>query len=224
MLLDLLAEQDEDAADEDYNTSRAAYQCLQLFAQTVGADIVQAVLGFVERNLRHEDWHWREAAVSAFGAIMEGPPEQMLEPLVKQALPVLIQMMEDTAVQVQDAAAYTLGRVCENVTDAIDPQTHLPPLVRSLFTGLSNNPKMASSCCWALMNLADRFAGEPGASVNPLSAHFPDSVTHILRVTERWDFQPTCSKATTDEEQPGWRCSASHGCLRSFEHFRDQRR
>ncbi|KAI4199118.1 MAG: hypothetical protein LQ346_002637 [Caloplaca aetnensis] len=187
VLLDLLAEQDEDAADEDYNTSRAAYQCLQLFAQTVGADIVQAVLGFVERNLRHDDWHWREAAVSAFGAIMEGPPEQMLEPLVRQALPVLIQMMEDTAVQVQDAAAYTLGRVCENVSDAIDPQTHLPPLVRSLFTGLSNNPKMASSCCWALMNLADRFAGEPGASANPLSAHFPDSVTHILRVTESPD-------------------------------------
>lgn len=185
VLLELLAQQDEDASEEDYNISRAAYQCLQLFAQTVGGDIVQAVLGFVERNLRHDDWHWRDAAVSAFGAIMEGPDEKMLEPLIKQALPVLIQMMEDTAVQVQDSAAYTLGRICENVSNAIDPQTHLPPLVRSLFTGLSNNPKMASSCCWALMNLADRFAGEPGAEVNDLSAHFPDSITHILRVTER---------------------------------------
>lgn len=111
----------------------------------------------------------------------------MLEPLIKQALPVLIQMMDDTAVQVKDSAAYTLGRICENVSDAIDPQTHLAPLVGSLFTGLSSNPKMAGSCCWALMNLADRFAGEPGAHVNPLSPHFPDSVTHILRVTERWD-------------------------------------
>lgn len=158
---------------------------MQLFAQTVGSDIVQTVLGFVERNLRHADWHWRDAAVSAFGAIMEGPEEKMLEPLIKQALPVLIQMMDDTAVQVKDSAAYTLGRICENVSDAIDPQTHLAPLVGSLFTGLSSNPKMAGSCCWALMNLADRFAGEPGAHVNPLSAHFPDSVTHILRVTER---------------------------------------
>ncbi|KAL8943884.1 MAG: hypothetical protein Q9216_000778 [Gyalolechia sp. 2 TL-2023] len=184
VLLELLAQQDEDSAEEDYNISRAAYQCLQLFAQTVGGDIVQTVLGFVERNLRHTDWHWRDAAVSAFGAIMEGPDEKMLEPLIKQALPVLIQMMDDTAVQVKDSAAYTLGRICENVSDAIDPQTHLAPLVGSLFTGLSSNPKMAGSCCWALMNLADRFAGEPGANVNPLSAHFPDSVTHILRVTE----------------------------------------
>lgn len=184
VLLELLAQQDEDSTEEDYNISRAAYQCLQLFAQTVGGDIVQTVLGFVERNLRHADWHWRDAAVSAFGAIMEGPEEKMLEPLIKQALPVLIQMMDDNAVQVKDSAAYTLGRICENVSDAIDPQTHLAPLVGSLFTGLSSNPKMAGSCCWALMNLADRFAGEPGAHVNPLSAHFPDSVTHILRVTE----------------------------------------
>ncbi|KAL8872567.1 MAG: hypothetical protein Q9174_001825 [Haloplaca sp. 1 TL-2023] len=187
VLLDLLAQQDEDAAEEDYNISRAAYQCLQLFAQSVGGDIVQAVLSFVEVNLRHNDWHWRDAAVSSFGAIMEGPDEKMLEPLVKQALPVLIQMMKDEAVQVKDSAAYTLGRICENVSDAIDPQTHLPPLVQELFTGLSSNPKMAGSCCWALINLADRFGGEPGAQVNPLTPHFQDSVTHILKVTEGTD-------------------------------------
>ncbi|KAL8953099.1 MAG: hypothetical protein Q9222_001037 [Ikaeria aurantiellina] len=184
VLLDLLGQQDEDAAEEDYNISRAAYQCLQLFAQAVGGDIVQAVLGFVEQHLRHADWHWRDAAVSAFGAIMEGPDEKMLEPLIKQALPVLIQMMDDSNVQVKDSAAYTLGRICENVSDSIDPHTHLAPLVRSLFSGLSSNPKMAGSCCWALMNLADRFAGEPGGSTNPLSPHLQDSVTHILRVTE----------------------------------------
>ncbi|KAL8642533.1 MAG: hypothetical protein Q9228_000797 [Teloschistes exilis] len=184
VLLELLAQQDEDAAEEDYNISRAAYQCLQLFAQSVGGDIVQVVLGFVESNLRHANWHWRDAAVSAFGAIMEGPDEKLLEPLIKQALPVLIDTMNDSVVQVKDSAAYTLGRICENVSESIDQQTHLTPLVRSLFAGLSSNPKMAGSCCWALMNLTDRFAGEPGAQVNPLSPHFQDSITHILKVTE----------------------------------------
>lgn len=187
VLLELLAQQDEDAGDEDYNISRAAYQCLQLYAQTVGGDLIQIVLGFVEQNLRHADWHWRDAAVSAFGAIMEGPDEKMLDPLIKQALPVLIGMMDDSAVQVKDSAAYALGRICENVSEAIDSQVHLPPLIGALFGGLSSSPKMASSCCWALMNLADRFAGEPGCQENPLSAHFQDSVTHLLGVTERYD-------------------------------------
>lgn len=184
VVLELLAQQDEDAGDEDYNISRAAYQCLQLFAQTIAGDITPLVLGFVEQNLRNEDWHYRDAAVSAFGAIMEGPDEKVLDPLVKQALSVLIGMMDDSVVQVKDSAAYALGRICESVPDSIDAQTHLPPLIVALFTGLSSNPKMANSCCWALMNLADRFAGEPGCQENPLSAQFQGSIDHLLGVTQ----------------------------------------
>ncbi|KAL9128190.1 MAG: hypothetical protein Q9217_003090 [Psora testacea] len=184
VLLQLLAQQDEDAADEDYNISRAAYQCLQLYAQTVGGELVQTVLGFVELNLRHADWHFRDAAVSAFGAIMEGPDEKMLQPLIKQGLPVLIGMMDDPVVQVKDSAAFALGRICENVSESIDAQEHLRPLIGALFAGLSSSPKMAGSCCWALMNLAERFAGEPGCQENPLSPHFQESVTTLLSVTE----------------------------------------
>ena len=182
----MLTQQDEDAGDEDYNISRAAYQCLQLFAQTVGGDLIQNVLGFVEQNLRHDDWHRRDAAVSAFGAIMEGPDEKMLDPLVRQALPVLIAMMEDPSVHVKDSVAFALGRICDNVSDSIDPRVNLPSLIQALFTGLSSNPRMANSCCWALMSIADRFAGDPGCQENALSAHFEDSVTHLLRVTETY--------------------------------------
>ncbi|KAK4989010.1 karyopherin Kap95 [Elasticomyces elasticus] len=187
VLLELLAKQDEDAADDEYNVSRAAYQCLQLWAQAVGSTVVPPVLAFVEKNLRSEDWHYRDAAVSAFGAIMEGPEEKVLDPLVKQALPVLIGMMDDQVVQVKDSSAYALGRICEASADSIDPSLHLQPLVASLFQGLSSHPRMASSCCWALMNLADRFAGEPGCAANPLSPHFQASITHLLQVTERND-------------------------------------
>ena len=185
VLLELLSQQDEDAGDEEYNISRAAYQCLQLFAQTVGSEIIPTVLGFVEQNLRHDDWHRRDAAVSAFGAIMEGPDLQTLDPLVRQALPVLIAMMDDPVVQVKDSVAYALGRICENVSDSIHPQVNLPSLIQVLFAGLSSNPKMANSCCWALMSIAEKFAGEPGCEDNDLSAHFQDSVTHLLRITER---------------------------------------
>ncbi|EMC92203.1 hypothetical protein BAUCODRAFT_78155 [Baudoinia panamericana UAMH 10762] len=184
VLLDLLARQDEDAADDEYNISRAAYQCVQLWAQAVGSQIVAQVLQFVEKNLRSEDWHQRDAAVSAFGAIMEGPDEKVLEPLVKQALPVLIGMMNDSSIQVKDSAAYALGRICEAVPDAIDPNEHLQTLISALFQGLSSHPKMAASCCWALMNLADRFAGEPGCQTNALSPHFQASVQSLLQLTE----------------------------------------
>jgi importin subunit beta-1 len=187
VLLMLLTKQDEDAGDEEYNISRAAYQCLQLYAQSVRQLIIQPVLAFVEANLRSEDWHARDAAVSAFGAIMEGPEESTLEPIVKQALPVIIGMMNDKVITVKDSTAYALGRITEACSEAIDPAVHLPQLIGSLFEGLISSPKMAGSCCWALMNLAERFSGDIGCQENPLSPHFNESISRLLQVTERGD-------------------------------------
>lgn len=187
VLLQLLTKQDEDATDDEYNISRAAYQCLQLYAQAVGAGIIPPVIQFVEANLRHENWRNRDAAVSAFGAIMEGPGEQIMEPMVKQALGILINMMNDESLHVKDSTAYALGRITEFCSDAIDPNEHLPALVQALFQGLLSNPKMASSCCWALMNLAERFGGDDGKGSNHMTPHFHQSVTHLLNVTARPD-------------------------------------
>ncbi|RVD87404.1 uncharacterized protein DFL_001640 [Arthrobotrys flagrans] len=188
VLLELLTKQDEDATDDEYNVSRAAYQCLCLYAQTVGGLIITPVLTFVELNLRHENWRMRDAAVSAFGAIMEGPDVKMLDPLIKQALPLLVSMMSDKVVMVKDSAAYALGRICECCGSAIEANVHLHGLITALFTGLDDNTRMAGSCCWALMNLAESFGGDSAMQPeNPLSKHFPDSVTALLKATERPD-------------------------------------
>lgn len=188
VLLELLTHQDEDAADDEYNTARAAYQCLSLYALCVGGMLISDVLQFVEANIRSDDWRKRDAAVSAFGAIMEGPDFALLEPLVKQALPVLVGMMDDQVLMVKDSAAYTLGKICEQCGLAIDAQLHLPSLIQALFSGLKDSPRMASSCCWALMNLADRFGydSQDGDEV-PLSKYFKDSVSALLQTTERQD-------------------------------------
>ncbi|EPS41284.1 hypothetical protein H072_4856 [Dactylellina haptotyla CBS 200.50] len=188
VLLELLTKQDEDATDDEYNISRASYQCLCLYSQTVGGLIITPVLTFVEMNLRHEDWRMRDAAVSAFGAIMEGPDVKMLDPLVKQALPVLVAMMSDKVVMVKDSAAYALGRICECCGSAIEANVHLQGLIGALFSGLSDNTRMAGSCCWALMNLAESFGGESATQTeNPLSKHFSESVGALLQATERQD-------------------------------------
>ncbi|KAI5301178.1 karyopherin beta [Ascosphaera pollenicola] len=187
VLLQLMTTQDEDSTDDDYDTSRAAYQALQLYSQCVGNEIIPPVLEFVEANLRNDNWHYRDAAVAAFGAIMDGPEFQTLEPLVKQALPVLINMMADPDVHVKDSAAYALGRICDYCSDAIDQENHLQPLIACLFHGLASTSKIAGSCCWALMNLTDRFAGEVGAETNPLSKHYQDSISALLQLTEKND-------------------------------------
>lgn len=180
-----MTKQDEDVAEEEYNIARAAYQCLQLWATCVTNPIVQPVLGFVEKNLRSENWQDRNAAVEAFGAIVDGPDPNMLDPIIKQALPLLIGMMDDSHILVKDSTAFALGRICMYTPNSVDPVAHLQPLVTALFNGLVSNSRTASSCCWALVALADQFAGDPGAQQNPLTPFFQASVTHLLRVTEQ---------------------------------------
>ncbi|RMZ78405.1 hypothetical protein DV738_g3918, partial [Chaetothyriales sp. CBS 135597] len=188
VLLNLLTQVEEDDADDEYNTARAAYQCLQLYAQTIGGDIVPIVLVFVEQNIRGANWRQRDAAVSAFGAIMDGPDIKILDPLVKQALPILIKtMLEDKQVQVQDSSAYALSRICDYCADCIDPTEHLPQLMEALFRGLESNPKIASSCCLALLNLTERFACDGNSTPNQLTKYFEQSVSLLLAVTAKQD-------------------------------------
>jgi len=195
VLLLLLTKQDEDAADDEYNVSRAAYQCLSLYAQCVGNGVIPPVIQFIEANLRNEDWHQRDAAVSAFGAIMEGPEEKVLVPMVRQALAPLVEMMmSDPSLHVKDSVAYALGRITENASEAIDPATNMSALIQSLFSGLMSSPKMAASCCWALMNLVERFS-YPDQDQNYISPHFNQSVHSLLEVTGRGDCEPSVRTA-----------------------------
>ncbi|KAJ5288376.1 hypothetical protein PENANT_c056G05751 [Penicillium antarcticum] len=187
VLLEAMCRQNEEIGGDEYDVSHAAYQALQLYAQCVRDDIVLPVVTFVGENCRNEDWRRRDAAVAAFGAIMEGPEPSVLEPLIKQALSLptgLLGMMNDSALQVRDSAAYALGRVCDSCPEALDPDLHLQPLIAGLLNGISSDPRMVDSCCWALINVVDRFSGDAGSGTNPLSKHFKDSVRTLLAVTE----------------------------------------
>ena len=191
VLLQLLTRQEEDADEDEWNVSMAAGTCLGLLAQAVTDNIVPAVIPFIEANIRAQDWHQREAAVMAFGSILDGPDPTVLEPLVNQALPILIDMMADQNVQVRDTVAWTLGRICDIQTNAIKPEIHLRPLVSVLVNGLQDNPRIATNCCWGLMSLADSMSyadDEPSVQPGPMSPYYEGIVSSLLRATETYVF------------------------------------
>ena len=162
--------------------------CLSLLAGAVQDSIVAAVIPFIEANIKSEDWHHREAAVMAFGSILEGPDPVVLTPLVNQALPLLIAMMSDSDVQVKDTTAWTLGRICDTMIETIKPDVHLPPLVEVLIVGLRDNPRIVTNCCWALMNLAEQtglyYPDSDGNQPSPLSKFYQAIMAALLQVTE----------------------------------------
>lgn len=104
---------------------------------------------------QNPDWRFRDAAVMAFGSILEGPDAVQLKPIVEQAMPFLFKLMHDSSVNVRDTAAWTIGRVCEIIPDAAVAPPNLQPLLQALVTGLTAEPRVASNVCWAFSSLAE---------------------------------------------------------------------
>ncbi|KAI0033513.1 karyopherin Kap95 [Vararia minispora EC-137] len=188
VLLTLLTKQDEDADEDEWDVSMAAGTCLGFLAQAVHDSIVPMVIPFIEANIKNPDWHFREAAVMAFGSILGGPDPQVLTTLVNQALPLLIEMMTDQNLHVKDTTAWTLGRICEALISCIKPDVHLHPLVAALVRGLQDNPRIVANCCWALINLAEGifeiYEPAEGQESGPLSPYFHGIISQLLAVTE----------------------------------------
>ncbi|KAG4094253.1 karyopherin Kap95 [Neocallimastix lanati (nom. inval.)] len=186
-LLWLLTKKGMDDEDDEWNISMAAATCLSLLATCVEDDIVAPVLPFVESNINNTDWVYREAAIMAFGSILEGPNPVNLYPLVNQALPLLVNLMKDDITQVKDTTAWTLGRISDVLPDTLKNEATLQSLVTVVTEGLSDTPRVASNCCWCLMNLAEQLEPED-LEVNetyPLSKYFEGIITALLNASQQ---------------------------------------
>ncbi|KAF9404839.1 karyopherin beta [Podila epigama] len=186
-LLQLMTKHEEEDDEDEWNLSMAAGTCLSLTAQCAGDACVPPVIQFVEANIRHTEWQFREASVMAFGSILEGPsPELLIQP-VSQALPFLIEMMSDPIVKVKDTTAWTLGRISQFLIDCIKPDIHLKPLIEALVRGLSDSSRIVSNCCLSLMNLAEQLQGAEGddSATSMMSPYFDPIVLALMNITGR---------------------------------------
>ncbi|SCU90613.1 LANO_0D09362g1_1 [Lachancea nothofagi CBS 11611] len=183
-LLNLLSTQNEDAEDDDWNVAMSAGACLQLFAQNCGNYVVDPVLRYVELNITSENWRNREAAVMAFGSILDGPDKVQLTNLIHQALPPILQLIKDPSLQVKETVAWCIGRIADLVIGAIDPQTHLPDVIQACLQGLEDHPKVATNCAWTIINLVEQMADIQGS---PIYNYYPILVEALMKAANRTD-------------------------------------
>ena len=86
------------------------------------------------------------------GSILEGPEPTNLKPIVEQAMPMMINLLKDPSIAVRDTAAWTVGRVCEIVSEAVINEQYLTPLLEALVEGLGADPRVAANVCWVSMD------------------------------------------------------------------------
>jgi len=189
-----LTKQEEFDDDDEWNPCKAAGVCLMLIATCCEDSIIPHVLPFVKDNISSPDWRFRDAAVMSFGSILEGPDPTGLKPLVEQAMPLLIDLLKDSSVAVRDTTAWTVGRICDMIPDAVITEQYLNPLLHALVEGLTAEPRVAANVCWAFSSLAEaayEAADVPEEGSEPetycLSSYFEPIVQKLLETTDRTD-------------------------------------
>jgi importin subunit beta-1 len=144
----------EDGQDEDsYNKSTEAAACLASIANTITDDILPRVVPWVQAQISSQNWHQREAAVMAFGCIMEGPSDAHLAQYIHQGvMDTLIMYLNDSEDLVKNSAAWTIRRITEFASTAINPL--VTPLCGKLIEALNaSEPATANHLCWAIHNM-----------------------------------------------------------------------
>jgi len=213
VLLETMTKQEEDSEDDSWNAAMAAATCLSFIANTVGDLIVPEVVPFVTQHINNENWHFREAAAMAFGSILEGPRESIVD-LIQRGLPVFIVHLKDPSLPVKDTTAWTLGRICQLHPHTIS--SHFPQLLQGLIEGLQDETKVASNCCWALYNMAESLETAE-AETGPLSPHFEVLITVLLRTSERQDSAEDNLRLSAYETISALISSAPQDCDRYFD-------
>lgn len=188
VLLSLMTKQNEDPDDDDWSVAMAAGSCLQLFATTTGMYVVEPTLKFFASNIELTEWRNREAAVMAFGSILEGPGIDQLRSAVQEAIKPILNLITDPTLQVKETVAWCLGKIAEVALSAVDLSLDLEPLLRALLHGLGDHPKVSVNCCWALMNILEQLCQDaPEQETSILSRYYETFIPALVQLSNKED-------------------------------------
>jgi importin subunit beta-1 len=176
--------------DDEQSLAIQASCCMQLCARAVGDAILEFTMPLISGNIRQPDWHKREAATYAFGAIMEGCSEQAISQVTLQSLPVLVEMVKsEQHGKTKETAAWTLSRVTEFQFNVIPPPA-LDQVITAALTGLSDpSGGVCHQCCSILERVAKSQDDQDDAPTNVLSKYFSAVLQQLTVASGRADHQ-----------------------------------
>jgi len=166
------ADVDDDELLEAYGVAEAAQMTLQAIAGAVKDAVVDPVMRFINANFMSPDAKRRDAAIMAFGLIMEGPkPETLRARYIRDVLPHLFGRLKggaapDASTAVRSSAGFALANIFEGHVEVLNLGTELLPTVASLCAALEDEPAVVHQVTRALDNLVE--------SASELDAFSPD--------------------------------------------------
>ena len=172
------------------NKCMAATVCLMNITKTVKDDIFEIVKLFIQTNVSKRsapaDWRYREAAITAFGCIVEGPDSNKLLPFANEAFGFLLnQGLQDEHMMVRRTTLWTLGRIFEflhspSITPPLVTAVNINQIVDALMQAMQATHGMAQKACYSVQALAEGFS--PADESHALTPWFTGIIEALFKV------------------------------------------
>ncbi|KAI1370910.1 armadillo-type protein [Hypoxylon crocopeplum] len=150
---------DDANPDERWTLRKCSAAALDVFARDFRDPVFHSILPYLTKNLKHEDWPHREAAVLALGAVAEGCMN-VVTPHLPELVPYLISLLNDPEPVVRQITCWTLGRYSSWAADLTDPQQkqlYFEPMMEGILTKmLDSNKKVQEAGASAFANLEEK--------------------------------------------------------------------
>ncbi|OTA94378.1 hypothetical protein M434DRAFT_267600 [Hypoxylon sp. CO27-5] len=150
---------DDANPDERWTLRKCSAAALDVFARDFRDPVFESILPYLSKNLRHQDWPYREAAVLALGAVAEGCLN-VVTPHLPQLVPYLISLLNDPEPVVRQITCWTLGRYSSWAADLTDPtqkRLYFEPMMEGILTKmLDSNKKVQEAGASAFANLEEK--------------------------------------------------------------------
>ena len=168
-------EEGDENPDEKWTLRKCSAAALDVFATDFGASVFNSILPYLQTNLRHNDWPYREASVLALGAVAEGCMD-VVTPHLPELIPYLISLLDDAEPVVRQITCWTLGRYsawAASLKDAGQKDTYFLPLMDGILKKmLDKNKKVQEAGASAMANLEEKAGKELEPYCGPIIAQY----------------------------------------------------
>uniref|UniRef100_T1JHU0 Importin N-terminal domain-containing protein n=1 Tax=Strigamia maritima TaxID=126957 RepID=T1JHU0_STRMM len=183
-LLEIYGEKDED------NVRETLEHCLTSLVLCYDDSFVRKyVANFVEDNVYHPNWQYRNAAIRMFSSLVTDEMVD-LQVLLNETVRLLIEMLSDCSCEVKAAAAHVISKVFDHVVDSSVFEPNLEALLNGLMRALNEKPLVASYVCHAFARFAvavRTFDVETCFNITCFYDMFPQIIRKLLDTINRVD-------------------------------------
>ncbi|KAK3350866.1 armadillo-type protein [Neurospora tetraspora] len=145
--------------DEKWTLRKCSAAALDVFARDFGGPVFTSILPYLQSNLKHADWSYREAAVLALGAVADGCMDVVV-PHLPELVPYLVSLLDDEEPVVRQITCWTLGRYSAwavGLTDPAEKERYFLPMMDGILKKmLDKNKNVQEAGASAMANLEEK--------------------------------------------------------------------